>query len=94
LGYAIKLLSVCPPDKERWLEEGIYSMCFHALYLTVVRPLFVRPNLTAALTEDTEKTYDMAIFEPTGSDRFPRVVALCDEVFDYGKSAEGSIATP
>ena len=51
-------------------------MCFHALYLTVVRPLFVRPNLTVALTEDAEKTYDMAIFEPTGSDRFPRVVAM------------------
>ena len=69
-------------------------MCFHALYLTVVRPLFVRPNLTAALTEDAEKAYDVTIFKPTGSDRFPRVVALCDEVFDYGKSAEGSIATP
>lgn len=47
-------------------------MRFHALYLTVVRPLFVRPNLTAALTEDAEKAYDVTIFKPTGSDRFPR----------------------
>jgi len=40
-GYAFKLLSVFPPGKESWIEEGLYSMAFHATCLTIVLPLFI-----------------------------------------------------
>lgn len=41
LGYAFKLLSVFPSGKDSWIEEGLYSMAFHAICLTVVFPLFI-----------------------------------------------------
>ena len=41
VGYAVKLLSVQPPGKESRIEEGLYSLAFHAICLAVVFPLFI-----------------------------------------------------
>ncbi len=41
MGYAVKLLSVQQHGKESWIEEGLYTMAFHAICLAVVFPLFI-----------------------------------------------------